>query len=138
MTKFTIIQWSLITIIQWSLITIIQWSLITIIQWSLLTYSRHLIIESGNCCVNGLKETSKKNPTIELSTNIGSITRWNFRTERNSLLLLSKTRICQHIPFKLQIIHFLTWTAYVNVKTNQFQEKSPHFEKNCYLIQKRL
>jgi Group II intron, maturase-specific domain. len=33
--------------------------------------------------------------------------RWNFRTERNSLLLLSKTRIRRHIPLKLQMNPFL-------------------------------
>jgi len=33
--------------------------------------------------------------------------RWNFRTERNGLLLLSKTRIYRHIPLKLQMNPFL-------------------------------
>jgi RNA-directed DNA polymerase len=33
--------------------------------------------------------------------------RWNFRTEGNGLLLLSKTRICRHIPLKLQMNPFL-------------------------------
>jgi RNA-directed DNA polymerase len=33
--------------------------------------------------------------------------RWNFKTERNELLLLSKTRIHRHIPLKLQMNPFL-------------------------------
>ena len=33
--------------------------------------------------------------------------RWSFRTERNELLLLSKTRIHRHIPLKLQMNPFL-------------------------------
>jgi RNA-directed DNA polymerase len=33
--------------------------------------------------------------------------RWNFRTEKNSLLLLSKTRIYRHTPLKLQMNPFL-------------------------------
>ena len=33
--------------------------------------------------------------------------RWNSRTEKNSLLLLSKTRIHRHIPLKLQMNPFL-------------------------------
>ncbi len=33
--------------------------------------------------------------------------KWNFRTERNSLLLLSKTKIRRHIPLKLQMNPFL-------------------------------
>ncbi|WP_424353328.1 group II intron maturase-specific domain-containing protein [Methanosarcina mazei] len=33
--------------------------------------------------------------------------RWNFRTEVNELLLLSKTRIYRHIPLKLQMNPFL-------------------------------
>lgn len=33
--------------------------------------------------------------------------KWNFRTERNSLLLLSKIKICRHIPLKLQMNSFL-------------------------------
>ncbi len=41
--------------------------------------------------------------------------RWNFRTGRNELLLLSQTRIHRHIPLKLQMNPFLD--------TNYFRER---------------
>lgn len=41
--------------------------------------------------------------------------RWNFRTGINGLLLLSKTRICRHIPLKLKMNPFLD--------TNYFRER---------------
>lgn len=41
--------------------------------------------------------------------------RWSFRTGRNELLLLSRTRICRHIPLKLKMNPFLD--------TNYFRER---------------
>jgi RNA-directed DNA polymerase len=45
--------------------------------------------------------------------------RWNFRTERNGLLLLSKTRIYRHIPLKLQMNQFLD-TDYFRERQNKW------------------
>ncbi len=44
--------------------------------------------------------------------------RWNFRTEVNELVLLSKTRIYRHIPLKLQMNPFLNMD-YFNERQNK-------------------
>jgi RNA-directed DNA polymerase len=51
--------------------------------------------------------------------------RWNFRTERNSLLLLSKTRICRHIPLKLQMNPFLD-SDYFRKRQNKLSSRKGH------------
>jgi RNA-directed DNA polymerase len=48
--------------------------------------------------------------------------RWNFRTERNSLLFLSKTKICRHIPLKLQMNPFLD-TDYFRERHNKISSR---------------
>jgi RNA-directed DNA polymerase len=48
--------------------------------------------------------------------------RWNFRTEKNSLLLLSKTRIYRHIPLKLQMNPFLN-VDYFNERQNKLNPR---------------
>ena len=65
--------------------------------------------------------------------------RWNFITERNSLLLLSKTRIIRHFPIKLQMNPFLD-TDYFRERHNKLSPRKSHsiWKKNCCLIQKRL
>ena len=51
--------------------------------------------------------------------------RWNFRTEKNSLLLLSKTRIHRHTPLKLQMNTFLD-IDYFRERQNKLSSR-----KNC-------
>lgn len=51
--------------------------------------------------------------------------RWNFRKERNSLLLLSKTRICRHIPLKLQMNPFLD-SDYFCERQNKLSSRKGH------------
>jgi RNA-directed DNA polymerase len=51
--------------------------------------------------------------------------RWNFRTEINGLLLLSKTRINRHIPLKLQMNSFLD-TDYFRERQNKLSFRKVH------------
>jgi RNA-directed DNA polymerase len=51
--------------------------------------------------------------------------RWNFRTERNGLLLLSETRICRHIPLKLQMNPFLD-IDYFRERQNKLSHRNHH------------
>jgi RNA-directed DNA polymerase len=51
--------------------------------------------------------------------------RWNFRTEINGLLLLSKTRIYRHIPLKLQMNPFLD-TNYFRERQNKLSFRKGH------------
>jgi RNA-directed DNA polymerase len=51
--------------------------------------------------------------------------RWNFRTERNSLLLLSKTRIYRYIPLKLQMNPFLD-SDYFCESQNKLSSRKGH------------
>jgi RNA-directed DNA polymerase len=48
--------------------------------------------------------------------------KWNFRTEKNSLLLLSKTRIYRHIPLKLQMNPFLN-VDYFSARRNKLNPR---------------
>ena len=51
--------------------------------------------------------------------------RWNFRTEKNGLLLLSKTMIYRHIPLKLQMNSFLD-TDYFRERQNKLSFRKIH------------
>jgi RNA-directed DNA polymerase len=51
--------------------------------------------------------------------------RWNFRTENNELLLLSKTRIYRHTPFKLQMNPFLD-INYFRERQNKLNYRKRH------------
>jgi len=60
--------------------------------------------------------------------------KWNFRTEKNSLFLLSKTRIYRHIPLKLQMNPFLN-VDYFCVRQNKLNPRKGHLKKkDCCLI----
>jgi len=51
--------------------------------------------------------------------------KWNFRTEKNGLLLLSKTMIYRHIPLKLQMNSFLD-TDYFRERQNKLSFRKIH------------
>ena len=51
--------------------------------------------------------------------------KWNFKTERNSLLFLSKTRIYRHIPLKLQMHPFLD-TDYFRERQSKIRFRNSH------------
>jgi RNA-directed DNA polymerase len=51
--------------------------------------------------------------------------RWNFRTENNALLLLSKIRIHRHVPLKLQMNPFLD-TDYFRERQNKLSPRKSH------------
>jgi RNA-directed DNA polymerase len=51
--------------------------------------------------------------------------RWNFRTENNELLLLSKTRIYRHTPLKLQMNPFLD-INYFRERQNKLRYRKRH------------
>ena len=56
--------------------------------------------------------------------------KWNFGTEKNSLLLLSKTRIHRHIPLKLQMNTFLDIDHFRERQNKiKFSEKLLHLKK---------
>lgn len=66
--------------------------------------------------------------------------KWNFKTERNSLLFLSKTRLYRHIPLKLQMHPFLD-PDYFRERQRKIRFRNSHSiweKKSCCLIQKRL
>ena len=51
--------------------------------------------------------------------------KWNFQTERNSPLFLSKTRIYRHIPLKLQMHPFLN-TDYFRERQSKIRFRNSH------------
>ena len=62
-----------------------------------------------------------------------STRKWNFRTERNSLLLLSKTKILRHIPLKLQMNTFLNLDYFCERHNKLSSRKSQSIWKKLLL-----